>query len=150
MKMVMFTSNHRKNGFTLLELLLVLVIWSVLFLLIVPISFSYLEKQQEKHFFEMFAFDVLYIQNLSTTTKEYVQLNIYEDRYIIRTGHRGQILFIRNVPADWNIQTKVLQTISFDDKGRIRTPGNFVIETKQNVYTIVFPFGKGRYHIVEQ
>lgn len=146
----MFVNNHKEKGFTLLEVLVVLAIWSVLILLVAPMNFPALEKQQEKSFFETFAFDILYTQNLSTTTKDYVQLNIYEDRYIIRRGYKGEILIVRSIPADWIIQTKVLHTISFDDNGRIRTPGNFIIQTNNNIYKIVFPFGKGRYHIVEQ
>lgn len=146
----MFRDNDHKNGFTLLEVLVVLMIWSLLVLLVAPIHFTYIEKQRERSFFETFAFDVLYTQNLSTTTKDYVQLNIYEDRYIIRKGYRGEIVLTRNFPADWVINTRTLHTISFNDKGRIRTPGNFVIQTKNHKYTIIFPFGKGRYRVVEQ
>lgn len=149
--MVLLKSNDGKNGFTLLEVLIVLAIWSVLLLLVVPINFSYLEKQQEKHFFETFAFDVLYTQNISTITKnkDHVQLKIEKDRYTIRRGY-SEIIVVRSIPSDWNVKTNVFESISFDNKGRIRTPGNFTIETKNSVYRIVFPFGKGRYHIVEQ
>jgi competence protein ComGD len=146
----MYTSNETEEGFTLLEVLIVLIIWSILILLIVPINFSHLEKQQEKYFFETFAFDVLYTQNLSTTTKDYVQINLYENSYLIRRGYRGKIIVERELPSDWIIEEKLLQTISFDDKGRVRKPGNFVIRTKHKVYKVIFPFGKGRFHIVEQ
>ncbi len=146
----MFKDNDRKNGFTLLEVLIVLLIWAVLVLLVVPINFTHIEKQRERYFFETLAFDILYTQNISTTTKEYVQLNLYEDRYTIRKGYRGEVLLTRSIPPDWVIKAKVFHTISFDDKGRIRKPGNFMIQTKNHEYTVVFPFGKGRYHIVEQ
>lgn len=146
----MSKNNDSKNGFILLEVLVVLVIWSILILLVVPINLSYLEKQQEKHFFETFAFDVLYAQSLSTTTKEYVQLKIDEDHYTIRIGYLAKILVMRSIPSDWIVRRKLFRTISFDDNGRMRTPGNFIIETKHHKYTIVFPFGKGRYHIVKQ
>lgn len=145
----MFKDSDRKNGFTLLEMLIVLTIWSVLVLLILPINFTHLEKQQEEYFFETLAFDILYAQNLSSTTKDIVQINLYEDHYTIWRGYR-EVLLTRYIPSGWVIKRKVSHVISFDDKGRIRKPGNFVIQTKSHEYAVVFPFGKGRYHIVEQ
>src|SRR5690625_184695 len=150
MIIIMYKYNNFKNGFTLLEVLVVLIVWSILILLVAPINFSLIEKQQERYFFETFAYDVLYTQNLSTTTKDYIQLNLYEDRYTIRKGYRGEVLLTQNIPSGSVIKAKVFHTISFDDKGRIRTPGTFYIQTKKHEYAIVFPFGKGRYHIVEQ
>lgn len=145
----MFKDNNLKNGFTLLEVLIVLFITSILVLLVVPMNFIHLENQQEKYFFETLAFDVLYTQSLSTSTKDYVQINLYEDRYTIRRGYRAEVILTRTIPSGWKIKKKLLHTISFDDKGRIRNPGNFIIQTNHREYTIVFPFGKGRYHIVE-
>lgn len=152
MMKTMFKDDNRINGFTLLEVLVVLLIWSVLILLIVPINFTHLEKQQEKYFLETLAFDILYTQNLSTTTKDIVRLNIYEDHYIVRRGHgyAEKTLFVRDVPSGWVLKDRIFRPISFDDKGRIKTPGHFIIQTKYHEYTVVFPFGKGRYHIVEQ
>src|SRR5699024_3835174 len=148
MNMMLKDNNHR-NGFTLLEVLIVLFIWSILVLLIAPIHFSLIETQQEEYFFETFAYDVLYTQSLSSTTKDYVQINLYEDRYTISRGYKGEILLTQNIPSGWVIKAKAFHTISFDDKGRIRRPGTFFIQTKHHEYAIVFPFGKGRYHVVK-
>lgn len=146
----MLKENKSRNGFTLLEVLIVLFMWSFLVLLIAPFHFSHIETQQEDSFFETFAYDVLYTQSLSTTTKDYIQINLYEDRYTIRRGYKGEVLLTRNIPSDWVIKAKVFHTISFDDKGRIRMPGTFFIQTKDDEYSVVFPFGKGRYHVVKQ
>lgn len=144
----MFKKTNHQNGFTLLEVLIVLGIWSVLILLLAPINLSYLEKQQEEYFFETFAFDVLYAQNVSASTKDYVELVIYEDHYVI-TKDSNTVLLNRSIPSDWNITIRLFQVISFDDTGRIRMPGSFSIQTKYHDYTIVFPFGKGRYHLAK-
>lgn len=146
----MLKVNSNQKGFSLLEVLVVLFIWSILLLLVVPINHSIVETQQEEYFFKTFAYDVLYTQSLSTTTKDYVQINLYEDRYIIRKGYKGEILLSQNLPSGWVIKSKTYHTISFDDKGRIRMPGTFYIQTKKREYAVVFPFGKGRYHIVER
>lgn len=146
----MLKGNNYTNGFTLLEVLVVLIVWSILLLTVVPIHFSLIESQQERYFFDTFAYDVLYTQNLSTTTKESVQLKLYEDRYTIRRGYTREVILTQSLPAGWVIKANVFHTISFDDKGRIRMPGTFYIQTKTNQYAIIFPFGKGRHRIVKQ
>lgn len=141
---------YKENGFTLLEMLIVLVIWSVLILFIVPINFDTLEKQQEKEFFKTLEFDVLYAQNLSTSTTDYVRINVREDSYIIRAGNIKNEMIKRDIPEGWIIDYKRLPLISFDHNGRMKTPGNFLIKTKHSTYKIIFPFGKGRFYVVEE
>lgn len=148
--MVVSRSNDHINGFTLVEVLFVLVIWSVLILLVIPINSTYLENQEKNHFFETFAFDMLYAQNLATTTIDRVELRLYEDHYKIGKGYAFEVLITRNIPSGWSIEPRLMRVVSFTRKGRIREPGSFVINTKHQKYSIVFPFGKGRYHIVEQ
>lgn len=138
------------NGFTLIEVLVVLLIWSALILFIIPMNFSYVEKKQEEYFFETLAFDVLYTQSLSTTTKDHIQINIYNDRYVIRRGHTSKALITRTIPTGWKLRPNTYDTIIFDPNGRIRAPGTFIVETNHHKYAVVFPFGKGRYHVVEQ
>lgn len=139
-----------KNGFTLLEMLIVLVIWSVLILFVAPINFTYLEKEQEKRFLETLEFDILYIQNLSTVTKEEVELVIYKDNYAIQKGYSGRKLAVRDIPPGWDIPNRLFNTISFDGNGRIKQPGHLIIRTKHSEYKMIFPFGKGRCYVVEQ
>jgi len=141
--------DDHKNGFTLLEVLIVLIIWSTLILLIVPTNFKQIEKQQEQSFFETLAFDILYTQTLSTTTKDYIQINLYEDHYTIWRGY-GEIILTRDIPSGWVIKPNLFLNISFDHRGRIRKAGSFIIQTKNREYAVVFPFGKGRHHVVEQ
>src|SRR5699024_2140932 len=127
MMSIMLKDNKRKNGFTLLEVLIVLFIWSVLVLLIAPIHFSLIETQQKDYFFETFAYNVLYTQILYTTKKDYVKINLYEDRYTIRNRYKGKVLLTQNIPSEWMFKAKAFHSISFDDKGRIRMHGPFFI-----------------------
>lgn len=143
---------YNQKGFTLLEMLIVLSIWSVLILFTIPINLNTLEKQQEDKFFETLALDVLYIQNLSASSKGYLhpRINLHEDRYIMRAGTLDNEMIERRIPEGWRIDFRTLPLIEFDPNGRMKTPGNIIIKTKDTTYNVIFPFGKGRYHVVEQ
>lgn len=140
----------RKNGFTLLELSIVLAIWSVLLLLTTPIIFNQIDKQEENHFFETFQLDVLYIQSLAMVTKEEeVRIKFYDQHYSILQG-RNKTVTVRDIPRDWQVNTRVVSSISFNEKGTIRKPGTIEIKTSRETYHIIFPFGKGRCYIVKK
>lgn len=142
--------TEKKNGFTLIELLIVLVAWSILILLVIPFDHNFLDQQQEEQFFKMFAYDVLYVQSISTTTKDYVRMNVQKEKYFIRIGNTKDKVIERKVPKGWNIDYRTLSIISFDQSGRMNTPGSLLIYTNDTTYKITFPFGKGRFHVVEQ
>lgn len=142
---------HKEGGFTLVEVLLVLSIWSILILFVMPIDLDRLETKQEEKFLETLAFDVLYIQSLSTTVEDdHMRIQFYRDGYTVRVGTFENEMIYRQAPKGWSISYRVLPMISFDKYGRIKKPGNVLIHTNQTTYRIIFPFGKGRFYVVEQ
>lgn len=138
----------RANGFTLIEMLFVLGLWSVLFLLTVPMLVQAIEGQQEQQFFKTFESDILYIQSLATQSKSHIRINFSQDHYTILSGETVKIR--RKIPKDWHINLRVIKNISFDENGRIKEPGTMSIKTKRSEYVVVFPFGKGRGYVVKQ
>src|SRR5690625_6072980 len=117
-----------KNGFTLLEVMVVLAIWSVLLLLTTPIIFKQIDKQEENQFFETFQADVLYIQSLAMVSKEEeVRIKFYDQSYSILQGRNKTVA--REIPNDWQVNTRILSSISFNEKGTIRQPGTIEIKT---------------------
>ncbi|MFD2759407.1 competence type IV pilus minor pilin ComGD [Lentibacillus juripiscarius] len=138
-----------KNGFTLVEMLLVLSIWSVLILLTVPVQLSLLEKKTEKQFFETLEMDLLYTQSLSYNSKAGYWLTFPNDgHYQIKKGFFT--ILERSVPEGWEIDKRTLPKISFNHKGTIISPGTFSIQTASSTYNIVCPLGKGRCYIDKQ
>ncbi|WP_188453666.1 competence type IV pilus minor pilin ComGD [Virgibacillus oceani] len=143
----------RKNGFTLLEVLFSLSIWGLFILLSVPVMFSVIDKQEEKQFFETFEFDLLYMQNMSYTTTDYIRLTfkLNSNTYEIRKGNNDELLVKRSIPDDWIVQKrKMTKPISFNANGTIKQSGSLYIQTKLSEYRIVFPLGKGRCYIEKQ
>lgn len=140
----------KKNGFTLLEMLIVLSIWSVIILLVVPISDPHIAIQREKRFLETFEHDVLFIQRLSTITlEEEVRIEFSDNKYSILRGNKDEIIAERNIPSNWELQLRLLKNISFDHYGRVRYPRTITITTPLSEYDIIFPLGKGRCYIVK-
>lgn len=138
------------NGFTLLELLIVLSIWSVLLLIITPIIHTRIMTQQDEPFLDTLEFDFLYMQRLSTLTKDYVSFRVRTDHYVITQGSGAKVILRRELPSGWKINMKSLTAISFDENGRVRQPYTITLTTNQSIYNIIFPLGKGRCYVVEK
>ena len=142
--------REQKNGFTLLELLVVLSIWSVLLLLVTPLTFTQIDERKEKLFLETLEFDLLFMQRLSTLTKDDVRFGIRKDKYVILQGHNENVVSTREIPAGWKFDMRSLKYIAFDENGRVRQPITIVLTTNRSEFKIVFPLGKGRSYVVKQ
>ncbi|WP_190279503.1 competence type IV pilus minor pilin ComGD [Ornithinibacillus gellani] len=142
------TRMTNEKGFTLIEMLLVLVIWSIIVLLGAPLVSSIIEQQEEKHFFNQLESDILYVQNMTIGTGEYMRMHMHETKYDIIDRESGKRI-TRQLPDGWKIQVRVSPVISFSSFGVIKNPGSFTITTKNKKYSVVFRFGKGREYIEE-
>src|SRR5699024_2370092 len=100
-------------GFTLLEVMFVLVIWSILILISAPLLFNSIETQQEKQFFQTFPTDLIYTPNLPFGTDEKIQTNIKQTSYEILVPGEKQTTQ-RTLPVVWSITTQTLTNISFN------------------------------------
>lgn len=91
-----------KNGFTLLEILVVLSILSVLILLSTPFNANMLEAKRENEFFKLLKSDMLYAQSLASATDSDVLVSMSFDaennRYSII---RDRTVQKRSFPDDW-------------------------------------------------
>jgi len=71
------------------------------------------------------------------------QLSIYTNYYEIT--HISQEVLRRDLPAGYRISVfNGMNSISFTDSGSIKKSGSMAIYTKNNVYTMYLPPGKGR------
>ncbi|WP_156290737.1 competence type IV pilus minor pilin ComGD [Oceanobacillus salinisoli] len=139
--------TRNNKGFTLMEVLFVLATLSVITLLSPSMNVSSLETIQEQQFLTVFQSDVLYTQNLSTTTEEYVRIRFYTDNYKIKSG--SETLITRYYPNGIQLDTRGNPIIVFKITGAIVNRKIIKVTTNQAVYHIVFPLGKGRINIVE-
>jgi competence protein ComGD len=140
-----------QQGFTLLELLIVLGAWAVLLLLSVPPVFAVLDDQREKQVLETLKSDVLYMQSLSINSpEERLILDIKQNSYSIREFSKHQPLLKRELPAGYTLDSRTAQGISFTKRGSIKKAGTASLKTKKSKYNIIFPLGKARCYIAKQ
>ncbi|MGP4107283.1 competence type IV pilus minor pilin ComGD [Virgibacillus sp. L01] len=140
-----------KNGFTLIEVLFVLSVWSVLLILSAPLHFSILEKQEEDNFMDTLQMDLLYMQSESYGIRNYFRLTFTgNESYIITKDQNIKTLVERKIPEGWKIDQRIMSAIEFNDRGIIVEPGNIMINTKNNKYKVICPLGKGRCYIAKQ
>ncbi|WP_164668621.1 type II secretion system protein [Virgibacillus doumboii] len=87
-----------KNGFTLIEVLFVLAVWSVLMLLSAPLNVSVLEKHAEEKFLETLQMDILYMQNLSYGSRDNYSLVFQDGGYVVKKIHSSEFWVEREIP----------------------------------------------------
>lgn len=140
---------RNKNGFTLIEMILVLGVLSIFILLSTPLQVSILDNQKEEQFLTTFQNDLLYMQSISYLSPHDIEMEFTADRYSIRNGHENTILLTRSIPAEWEFDMRTFKDkgISFANSGTIRQPGTMFLTTSKTSYRIVFPLGKGRCYI---
>ncbi|SFA71205.1 competence protein ComGD [Lentibacillus halodurans] len=138
-----------RNGFTLIEVLFVLSVLSLLILISAPIHFSVLDKKTEESFLYTLEMDLLYMQTMSYNSRTNYRMTFPDQKhYVIKKNH--SIIQEREVPEGWEIDPRILPTISFNKDGTIREPGTFAIQTSANKYSVVCPLGKGRCYFAKQ
>ncbi|SFJ21207.1 competence protein ComGD [Halobacillus dabanensis] len=153
MKMVSFLPRRAANeGYTLSEMLIVLLLWSVLLACILPLHHrTYLNVQSSKTV-QQFKEDVLLTQTLTMNDHIYYQLLFNEDstEYILHDRKNRRNVFKRKLPKGWSINMLTLEpTVRFNQKGMIYQGGSMQFVAPNKTFTIVFPFGASRVRIEE-
>lgn len=142
-------SMKNENGFTLIEVLLILCVLAVLVLLSAPINLNVLDNKEEEQFLATFESDLLYIQSVSYLSNENIRMQIKVDKYTINDGYLGNVIYSRSIPNGWSFDLRTIQSgvISFNQNGTIRESGTIYLNTDKSTFKIVFALGKGRCYI---
>lgn len=137
------------EGFTLLEVIFALTIWTILITITVPIVMTNLDEQREKEFLKTLMSDILHVQTISHGTyNKDASIIFNETQYVIK--HRSNIRNIsRDYPMGFESEERTFNEVSFSN-GTIRKAGTVLLRSKDTNYRIIFPFGKGRGYIEKQ
>lgn len=141
-----------KNGYTLLETMIVLLTLSVFLAIAVPIHRQTQDHTAFTNFYRQFEDDVLLTQQLSMNNQSFYDLMIMpaQKKYFLMDTKKEQKIIERDIPQGLMIDIQTLQLpIRFSSDGTIFNPGSFRIKTPNNTYKIVFPFGKSRCYMYE-
>lgn len=143
----------KENGFTIVELLIVLSLFSLLLVIGASFQTKSYQAYQFNCWYQQFESDVLFIQQQTLVSREniYLLINPNSHTYEIRRGGLGEIITVRSFPDNWEIKLNTLSMpLSFSINGTLRNPGMFQVLTKGMAYDIYFPFGKGRSYFIEK
>lgn len=136
---------NEKNGFTLIELLIVLAIISIIALFIVPSLHKTVLRQEQKHFFKIFASDIFYIQNQKLFKDFGAEISALPTNYvIIDRGEKRK----RNFPDGLTL-LYFPEPLSFSRNGTLKNPSTYWFYHDEGRYRYTFPFGKGRGYLEE-
>lgn len=147
--------QSRRNGFTLIETLIVLMIFSVLSLT-ATISFKPVEEELiAEQFFDQLQKDILYAQQHAVMIRVPCTLLFDENEtgYRIREGRANvtQDLIKRRLPEGMKLITDTLGLkVSFLANGNISASGKIRVVYRQHTYKITFYLGKGRFVVSKQ
>lgn len=140
-----------KNGFTLIEMLIVLMIVSTLMILVIP-RIDQLEKaKEETYMIEQLTDDLLYAQQYAMTHKTAVVVVFYnaQGRYRMTESYTlGRTLIDRTLPSQWAFELATLQNpLTFLANGNVNKSGTILIKNGKTTYKVVFLLGKGRFYV---
>lgn len=136
---------NNESGFTMIELLIVLMIVSTVALFLIPSMYQTVMNQENKHFFKTVASDVFYVQNQTLYTKHQLELSPMRQRYsVISTNQRTS----REYPDSIRLMSSPTR-IHYSRNGNIKSPSTYLFDNDKKQYRFVLPFGKGRGYLVE-
>lgn len=143
--------TYKQNGFTLIEMILVLGIISAVLLLAAPLQNSAIKTREEEIFIQTFKDDVLFIQNQASRYQRGIYaIRFYDDYYTI-TNHAPGIYATRYFPEGWGWGLdKPASKLQFKMSGNVSRPRTIVFHTDSGKILFTFPLGKGRFHVAKE
>jgi competence protein ComGD len=140
----------RDQGFTLIEMLLVLAAIGVLMAVSLPSLNRVAEQKTEMYIITQLRDDLLYAQQYAMTYKTSVAVMFAENRpeYRITEIKSGKMILKRSIPGQWKFQlTTLAMPLIFLENGNINKAGSLLLKSKDRTYKIVFLLGKGRFYV---
>lgn len=140
--------DTNESGFSLLEMLFVLMIVMLLAWIVVPMVHKNYVEHEVNQFFRVFDSDVLFIQNQALVGREW-WIHLEEDRYIVKE-QKERFVKTRYYPKSFDTQYFAEHRIEYHPTGNVKKPYTYNFYDRNGKrYKVIFSFGKGR-HRIEQ
>jgi competence protein ComGD len=145
--------NRKDGGFTLIEILVVLAVFILIFSLASGLFPHFLKNQETEQFFRQFSDDIHYAQAYAISHQQYIEVLIEQspgkpsEKYHISNVMKG-MLYERQIPKDilftpGSMKLRVL----YAPNGNITSAGVWYVKSGEDSYKITFNIGKGRFRI---
>jgi competence protein ComGD len=141
-----------RNGFSLIEMIIVLFVITILGTLAYPNFHSFIKNRETEYFVDALERDLHHMQQRAITEGNGYTLTINNDRkfYEIRSFGFGEQIK-RYFPDYIYFESFSMPLkIQYNQFGNISTPGTIYIHAGPTIYKMVFQIGKGKFYVKEQ
>ncbi|MCJ7839316.1 prepilin-type N-terminal cleavage/methylation domain-containing protein [Lederbergia sp. NSJ-179] len=141
-----------RDGFTLIEMLIVLSVISIILLFSIFMFRSFSESMQKRLFFTQLESDLYYAHAYAQNRKEAVQVRFSRGskQYEMLVGKQQPELFlIRKFPPSIYIKESTISSFVITPDGNVSTFGIITFQHNQTTVKVSFNIGKGRFNIEE-
>ncbi|MDF0727789.1 competence type IV pilus minor pilin ComGD [Cytobacillus sp. S13-E01] len=139
-----------QKGFTLIEVLLVLLIISTLTSLTLIQFKPIFDSKKIEYFFETFENDLLFAQTYAMSHNEtvYVYFTVNEHQYRVLAGSTRRQILSREFSKDIKLEySNLIPGVVYLANGNLSKSGSLVFKYKKDVYQVTFLLGKGRFYV---
>jgi competence protein ComGD len=140
----------RNDGFTFIEMLLVLTAITVLMAVSFPSLNNVVKQKTEMYIITQLRNDLLYAQQYAMAHKTSVAVTFAENHpeYRITEIKSEKTILKRSISSEWKFQlTTLTMPLIFLENGNINKAGSLLLKRKDRSYKIVFLIGKGRFYV---
>ena len=136
----------RQNGFTLVELLLVLSTVIILSMIVIPPMANMINQIKFNHFLQTIESDVLFIQSQAQRkASSTFQIVFTKDEYYVIESTKQ--LRIEKYPPGTKFKGTLSKNITFGALGTIKQGDTIRFEMTNKIVKLIFPLGKGRHYV---
>jgi competence protein ComGD len=144
---------HPQQGFTLVEMVMVIGIVSIVLTLVIPLFHPTEQVLEYERFFQLLEDDLFLAQQsaLSNSTVIEVEFNIVNKFYTVRDRY-GDLIVKRSLPEGLSVSTNFDRNrIRYNRQGNISQGGRlffvYKVGERTKMKTYVFQVGTGRYRV---
>ncbi len=135
----------KNDGFTLLEALIVLMIFMLISSSAVMITTSQIDEKIEKNFFRQFNTDILQMQAMALAEAKYVYMDFSQNGKKYAIKHQNTLYVERELPNGINLtEASYLRVLGFHPNGTVSQFGWFLFEVKGEQKKITVNIGQGK------
>jgi competence protein ComGD len=142
---------NNNNGFTLIEMMIVLCILTAVTSIVFVSYQSLHERQQTERFFEQLKKDLYFAQQTAMIENTGIQVLFDQKNDNYKVTKSTIPILERSYDSDILIESGSLGLkVVYLSSGNISEPGTINIKTGGDTYDLVFQLGRGRFHIEKQ
>ncbi len=139
-------------GFSLIEMMIVLVIIATIRAVAYPSYGSFQRNRETEYFIRTFQKDIVHMQQKAVNENRIYNLSIDNENHIYEIRGNGskkpeKKIFPKHI---WFESYSMLLAVQFNQNGNISRAGTIYIHSANTSYKMVFQLGKGKFYVEKQ